>query len=328
MSGAAQQQQGQVQGIEAGGLNAQLDHLDVLVSKLGALRGKQALEILSVMDAIDARIKELKQTPSSIRAEESQFETSCAALRKGAGTFLRTVGGAGVLREERQQRNPPQEAWWWYVDEIYARQQRAAIKKTVTIGVISIVVIAVLGLVYQKFFAPSPEVVAKLNALQDSQNQAGAGNYAAALTELQKGLAVVPNDSELVLMEGVVYQLQGDQQQAADAFSRARKDFSSEEDFYLTRTQDYLSVNSYALAQADAMAAIGVNPQSAIGYLLLGGAQEGLQQIAAALKSYQKAYDLSDAQGLSNVSAEAKIRMAYLLQGAGGNLPGIVTATP
>jgi cytochrome c-type biogenesis protein CcmH/NrfG len=200
----------QMQAIEAGGVGEQLDRLDVLVSKLGNEKGKDALAILTAMDAIDARLEELKQSGANVKAEQSQFETSCAILKKKPGDFLRAMGGSRALVAERSKRNPPQAAWWWYLDEIRANQQKAALKRVAAIAAISLAVLGVLALVYQRFLAPSPEVVARYEALTQSATLAGDGNVAAAQAALQKGLAAMPQDPELWVMEGVLQQLQGD----------------------------------------------------------------------------------------------------------------------
>jgi tetratricopeptide (TPR) repeat protein len=105
--------------------------------------------------------------------------------------------------------------------------------------------------------------------------------------------------------------------------------FDSTEQFTLTRAQDFLSANQNDLALADCQAVVSANPNSAFGYYLLGSAQEALKQTDLALKNYQQAIDLADAQGLSNLTVEAKVKMGYLLQAAGAAFPTLaVTPTP
>jgi len=317
----------QQQGIEAGGLNARLDRLDILVSKLEPMTGKGALAILFEMDAIGAELEELRRSGASLKAEESQFETAGAGLKKQAGTFLRAVGGVNAFQEERSHRSPTRSEWWWYVDELFQQQRISSIKRIVTILVIAAVVVAALVVVYQKFLAPGPEVVARYDALQQSTNLAGQGKYAEALAAVQTGLAAVPDDPELLLMEGVLYDAQGNQEQASAIFTQARQKIGNGENFYLARCQDYLSLGKNEEALADAQTALAVNPDSAAGYFFLGSAQEALKQVAAALASYQKAAELADAQGLTSLMGEIKLRMGYLMQAAGAGLP-VVTVTP
>jgi tetratricopeptide (TPR) repeat protein len=325
MSGQVSQQQA----IGAGGLNAQLDHLEILISKLEPKAGKSVLAILYEMDAIEAQLKELRLSGASIKAEESQFETSCAVLRKQAPVFVRAVGGVQMLQEERSRRNPPGEAWWWYLDEIYRQQRFSALKKTLSALVIAAAVIAVLAVVYQKFLAPSPDVVARYNAIQQSTQLTVDGKYDEALAAVQAGLAVLPGDPDLLLMEGVILQVQGKLAQAADVFGQARQKIGNELNFYLGRSQDYNSIGKNDLAVADAQAAVALDPNSAAGYYLLGSAQEAQKQVSQALTSYQKAVELADAQGLTNLTAEIKLKMGYLMQAAGAALPMFgVTPTP
>jgi tetratricopeptide (TPR) repeat protein len=319
---------GQMQAVAAGGLNARLDELDVLVSKLGSERGKKVIEILYAMDAIDSYMQELRQAGSALQAEESQFETSCAILRKRPGDFLRALGGSAVLAEERRKRNPPKTAWWWYLDELQARQRRSGLKRVTITVVLSLVVLALLAVIYQRFFAPSPEVVARYEALNQSTNLAGEGKVAEAQAALQKGLALLPDDPDLLVMAGVLQQMQADQQAAA-TYARAKAKYANPEDFYLTRAEDLLSVGQNDLALADCQEIVGANPKSAIGFYLLGSVQEAQKNTGSALTSYQKAIDLADAQGLTNLVAEARVKMGYLLQAAGADLPTLpISPTP
>ncbi len=316
----------------AGSLGAQLDQLDNLIGRLGLGDRKNALAILLLMDQIEKQLKELRAQRAqgaSIKAEESQLEASSAALLKEARRLVAELGGEAVLREERTARRPPKSAWWWFLDDYIAMKRSQAIRRSLKIIAVAAVVIGILAITYKLFLAPDPKTVAVYDAVNAGQALVSEGKYAEALLQVDNGLAVAPNDPELLIMKGVIYTLQGSLQQAADNYAAARASLSNDELFYIVQSQDYLSINQPALALQAAQAAIRANAASAKGYFLLGSAQEMGGDTTSAYNSYNKAIQLADAQGDSTTVVQAKIKLGYLLQGAGTIPTGEpATATP
>ncbi len=313
----------------AGSLGSQLDQLDNLIGRLGSVGDshKNALDILLLMDQIDARMQELNAQGASIKAEEGQYESSCAALKKEARRLVRDFGGAAALHEERALRKVPESAWWWFLDDYLAQKNAAALKNQLKIGAVVVAVVIVLAVAYQLFLAPSPETVARYDAINGSQALAGQGQYAEALAQLRTGLAAVPGDPELLIMEGVVYSLQGSQADADAAFADAKAALKDDETFYIVQSQDYLTSQQPKLAEQSARNAILVNPNSAKGYFILGSAQEIAGDTSGAYDSYNKAVQLADASGDSTISVQAKIKLGYMMQG-GVLLPEGTPGTP
>jgi tetratricopeptide (TPR) repeat protein len=317
----------QMQTNQTGGLGAQLDEMDVLLSRIGARNSQQAFQILNRMDAIDCQIKEMQEHGANIKAEEGQYETACAILRKQAAAFVRDAGGASALRSEREKRNPPEGAWWWRLDEIAAQKSKESTLRFVKWGAALVILVGVLVAAYQIFLAPSPEVMARYEAIDKTTTLAESGNYTEALAAIQKGLDAAPDDPELLLWQGVIYSMQGNDQQAAAIFSKVQGQVSGAEAFYLMRAQDYLTIGQNPRAEQDAQAAINANPKSARGYYILGSAQENAGDSQSALKSYQMAVDLADQANDSELIVEAKVKMGYLMQGAGAGSTGVSTPT-
>lgn len=313
----------------AGSLGSQLDQLDNLIGRLGSVGDshKNALDILLLMDQVDAQVRELKTQGASIKAEEGQYESSCAAVKKEARRLVRDFGGASALHEERALRKVPQSAWWWFLDDYLAQKNAAALKNRLKIGAVVVAVVIVLAVAYQLFLAPSPQTVARYDAINNSQALAGQGQYAQALAQLRTGLAAVPGDPELLIMEGVVYSMQGNQAGAAAAFADAKAALKDDETFYVVQSQDYLIIQQPKLAEESARNAILANPNSAKGYFILGSAQETAGDTAGAYDSYNEAVRLGDASGDSTISVQAKIKLGYLMQGA-GLLPEGTPGTP
>ncbi len=319
----------QEQVLGAGSLGSQLDRLDNLIGRLGLGDRQNALAILALMDHIDEQLTELRAQGASIKGEESQLEASRAALLKESHRLVAELGGEAALREERASRRPPSSSWWWYLDDYMAMKRSQAIRRNLKIAVIAVVVIGVLAAVYKLFLAPDPKTVAVFDAVNAGQGLAAQGKYAEAMVQVDKGLAVAPNDSQLMVMKGVIFTMQDSLQQAADAFAAARASLASDELFYVVQSQDYLSINQPALALQAAQGAIKANANSDRGYYLLGSAQEMAGDTTSAYDSYNKAIQLAEASGDSTVVVQAKIKMGYMIQGAGAYPAGTpATVTP
>ncbi len=310
----------------AGSLGAQLDQLDNLIGRLGLGDRKNALAILLLMDQVEEQFKELRSQGAFIKGEESQLEASSAALLKEARRLVAELGGEAALREERTIRRPPKGAWWWFLDDYIAMKRSQAIRQGLKITAVAAVVIGILAITYKLFLAPDPKTVAVYDAVNAGQALVSQGSYAEALVQVAKGLAVAPDDPELLIMQGVIYTMQGSLQQAMGSYAAAKTSLSNDELFYIVQSQDYLSINQPVLALQAAQAAIQANANSAKGYFLLGSAQEMGGDAASAYNSYNKSIQLADAQGDSTTVVQAKLKLGYLLQGAGA-FPSAAPAT-
>ena len=85
-------------------------------------------------------------------------------------------------------------------------------------------VILVVVVAYQLFFKPDPITIAVMNASQNAQQSMSEGNQAQALADVEKGLAVSPQDPELLVLKGCILSL--DEVQASNskaAFDLAEK---------------------------------------------------------------------------------------------------------
>jgi tetratricopeptide (TPR) repeat protein len=311
-----------------GGLGAQLDELDVLISRIGSKNSQQAFQILQKMDAIDALISRLEDQGANVKAEAGQYESASAVLQKQAAALVRDAGGASAFQSEREKRNPPESAWWWRLDEIAAQKKKDSLLRAAKWGAALAILASLLVAAYLIFLAPSPEAMARYQAIDRTTTLAQSGNYSEAMGAIQKGLDVLPDDPDLLLWQGIILSLQGKDQQAAVVFSVAQGKAADAEDFYLKRCQDYLSIGQDSLAEQDAQAAIQANSISAMGYYLLASAQDEAGDKETALKNYQTASTLAEQQNDSALIVESRMKMGYIIQGAGAGYPGIPTPTP
>jgi tetratricopeptide (TPR) repeat protein len=308
----------QMQTGTVGGLGAALDELDVLVSRLGSRQTQTAFSILHLLDRISAQLEESSAHGANIKAEEGQFESACAVIRRQAATLVREAGGEAGLRAERQTQNPPPQAWWWWLDEQVAQKRKTSLVNGIKVLGVLLVVVVILVFVYQRFLAPSPQVVARIRAVQNATDLAGAGNFVQSLTEIQQGLAISPNDTELLVWEGVLYQLQEKDAQAEQIFTRAKTLLSRDEDFFIERSQIYYAIGKLTNAEQDAANGTTINPNSEVAFFVLGTVQEAEKKMVEAFQSYQKAVDLANLVNNSTIAVEAKVKMGYMMQAGGG----------
>jgi hypothetical protein len=299
----------------AGGLSSLLDQLEGLIGKFGVGFHQDNLQILTLMDAIAEKFKQLHQQGAIITGEENQYENACRALQRQAGTFIRAVGGVSALRSERSHRNPPADAWWWYLDDYVAQKRRSMFLRTALIlGVIGLLVV-VFGIVYQKYLAPGPEVTIPYQAYIQATDLLARGNVDEALIAVQKGLDVVPNKPDLLIIRGVILTLQGHDQAAVESFDQVRAKVGDEA-FYLARAQVYVFSRSVDLVKQDARAALAINPKSAVAYLMFGTGQELEGDGYGAYESYTRASDLAEASGDSTLVSTIRVRLGMLMQRA------------
>ena len=152
--------------------------------------------------------------------------------------------------------------------------------------------------------------VARVEAETDAFNAISAGNYADALVALERGLAVVPNDSNLLVIKGVTHEFLGDEVKAAEIFEQAQAQLDNPAVFYLGRGQIYLRTNQNEKAEADARAALVLDDNVSTAWLLLGQSLEAQGKKLEAVSAYQKAGDIALENGDNEVVVLARLALS------------------
>lgn len=304
-------------------LAEKLDRLDILLGKLDSRTSSKAFEILKLMDEIHDTLITRARDGISITAEQAQFDSACATLRKNGRALVQAAGGRKSLIAQRASVNPTSESWWWRLDELVAEQNKNRAIRTLGLAALILLLTAAVILIYNRFLAPSPESVARYQAEQRVMELAHKGKYEQALAEVENGLRAVPQDRDLLLLKGVVLQALGSNQSAETIFVEIQNRYPNLPEFLLTKSQSYIMIGNPERAAAEAQKALAVNPDLAEAYLLLGGAQEMQEKIDEALVNYNKAAQLASKQGDTNTEITAKVRAATLMQRAPAGLyPG------
>jgi tetratricopeptide (TPR) repeat protein len=312
----------------------QLERLEVLLGKLGmGLGPDEALEIPVLMDQVYLYIQQTDPENQGGKSASAQFDTFSQTYKKHLAVFLREVGDPAKLEAARIAANPPVEHWWWWPEEALAAQRRNSVKQGLRTLAIVVGILAVLVIVYQLFLQPDPKVIAAMNAQRDAEMLAQTSkDYPGAVARIDQGLTQSPGNSDLLVLKGALLTLIGDREKEANAlFDEAEKQLGNREMMLLMKAQNYSILGKPDLSQSTAMEAIGLNPQSAQGYLILGQALEDQRDTTGAYAAYEKASTLGMENNDPTVTAQARMKMGMLMQSMnlvpdfGGSTP---SATP
>jgi tetratricopeptide (TPR) repeat protein len=295
-------------------LRDQLAQLDALVGQLGYALGEEALNIPALFDEVTARLVELQAEGQDVRGEATQLETVSAVLRRKASVFLREIGGAGKLRDIRNVRQPDPAHWWWFLDQSVADTRNALMHRMLRGVAGAVLLLALLSFAYQRFLAPDPATVASLEHQRTAERLAQAGDLAGALNEVEQALAASPRDPDPLILKGVLQQALGHNAAAEETFAAAEAQSGNKEEFLIARSRQYMSLGQSKAALADAQAVVALNSASAMGYLALGQANEGLGNYPEAIAAYQKASTLAQAQNKPEIDVLARMQLATLMQ--------------
>lgn len=280
----------------------------------------EALSILYSLDDLYPRIQAMA-TENSRKIIEGQLEGILARVDKEAGQLIRDTGGAQRYEEARREAQPPAEHWWWYLDQRIAEKRKRSLRRSLTVLAGIVLVITVLGLVYQFFLAPAPEVAARYRHEQNARDLLLNGDPAQALEEVNEGLTYGEEDPQLLVLKGVIYESQGQTGEAEMAYAQAEKGFTSRVDFLVQRGQDYALTNQLEKALKDGQEAVSISPDEASGYLLVGQALEMLERYPEAIDAYEKGFEVAEATNEPEIAAFARVRIAMLVQSMGAPFP-------
>jgi tetratricopeptide (TPR) repeat protein len=310
-----------------GELNARLSQVEKQIELIGRRLGPEAKDILSQFDEIQALMSRLRSDGNPALAETARLQAVLDRFDRHAATFLREVGGKGVLQKARAGRQPAPEQWWWFTDERLAARQKALARRLLVWGVVIAVILAGLGLIYNRFLAPSPADRARSRHEFAANEAAINEDWAGALQEVDQALAVDPDAPDLLVFKGILQTQLGQAKEADESFAAAEKGLGERAAFLNLRGERYLALGFPDLAYADGLEQLKLKPDSAAAYLLLGKADETLGRYPEAIAEYQKAGDLADAQGNTVLVAMARVLAATLSQRA-GILPDATPSPP
>jgi tetratricopeptide (TPR) repeat protein len=288
--------------------------LETRITKLPECSPAEAQEILTFFDQADQILLFLNEKGMDTTSEQSQLETVTRKFRKRLTIFTRQSGGPARLAHIRQTRQPSQDLWWWYADQILQTERKLKATRWLRNAGILTAILLVIAVIYQRFLAPDPAVLASYGHQQRAEIALTQTDLEVALAEINAALEYTPDEFQLYILKGVILDEMGDTETAADVFSLASEKVPEAAIFYTQRATFYLMLNKPELTLADTESALSINPDSAVSYLNQGHAYEALGDMDAAITSYEQADQAAERTGNVQLQAIARVSMSNAMQ--------------
>jgi tetratricopeptide (TPR) repeat protein len=279
--------------------------------------GAEAIGLLKLMDKAQSLFDQLETKGIDLRAERSRWETIERQLCSRAALLVREIQTAGGLAQLRETTEPTPDRWWWFLDEEVRHRRQQAFKRTAVRGIAGLLILVIAGLLYQHFLAPDPLTKHALLLTERAEQAIQEGDLEEAVAEYEALRELTPDDLEVFLHLGVLYETLERDTDAAQAYARAHALLDSQEDLFLRWGMIYLDVGQWESARARAEAALVLNPESAQGYFILASSYEAQGQITEAVDALQQAAELAYAQGDDTLYVLIKLRLGTLMGGSG-----------
>ncbi len=292
-----------------------LDSLVERQSNVKSMTSTQALILLRDLDQANTRFQELEALGLDLTPERGRFESIQARLRTVAGPFLKALGGPVALRELRPVPPPEPERWWWYIHEVVAAQRQRLVRRITIAVVVLLLLLGGVVLAFKTILAPSPEAIARVEAETEAFTAAAEEDYPSALVAIETGLAKAPGDPSLLLVRGVLQEIVGEKEEAAQSFGQVQEALNDPLIFYLGRGQIELRLNRPEKAEEDARAALELKEDSPRAWLLLAQSLEFQGKSFLAIPAYEKAGQLALDQGDNQVVVLARLALGRLTGG-------------
>jgi len=293
-----------------------LKDLELRIARLHESSPNTALEIPNLLDLAMEKIDHLRQAGGITGSEDSYFETITSQFYSKRRQFLTRIGGASVLVKARQENSPSEDRWWWFVDQAVVQERWAFARRMLMIG--GIIVLFLIGLfgAYQLFWKPDPAVQASIGYQTKAENLLIEERYEQALVEVNHALVLTPDNPDLLVMRGVLYEILEQPELAEEDFKTAKNTYPNEDSFFTIRSGYYVMTNQPELALADAETSTEINPDSAMGFVRKAQAYESLGDVEKAIENYQLGSDAAERTGDPQLQVIARMSMAQLMQSA------------
>lgn len=275
---------------------------------------ESALELVGLLDRIAVCSEHLGVVGVDLRAELAQMETVFKTVTDKRRIILKALSALGGLAALRVDAGAPEDRWWWYLDQHEVESRTSRAKRTLRAVVGAGAVLAVLVAVYVIFLRPDEATRLRYDYVARAESLIGQGDFEQALAFYEKALDVVPDDPEIHLMIGMMYEALEDPEAAGDHYARAEQLFERREVFLASQSQQYYLIGWLEESEAAALEAIQLDDQYAIAYCSLGGAYEAQGRVAEALAAVQTCADLAREQGQDQLYVIAATRLAMLMQ--------------
>lgn len=295
-------------------IHSKLDLIEALLVKIDGTPSEDAKLIFVYLDDVFDQLNSFQENGSEKTKIESQLNYVANKVYASANELIKSFGGAKSLIKIREQKRIPKDRWWWYLDQYLIEKRKKALKKGGLLSLAAIVVIALMAFVYNQFLAPPPEVRARMELEEKIDNLIVAGDYAAAIDEIDLALDLTPDYYPLWIKKGVLAKVLGDVETEKLSFEKAMQLIDIPEYFYQERANIYMQMGLYEGVLADADKLEELNSDSAEAFLYRGLVYEAMGQVDDAYAAYEKATILAEEQNKIQLAATIKVRMGMILQ--------------
>lgn len=276
--------------------------------------GSRAQTLLYLMDTIQDLFSSLQVTGVDLRAEETRIESIERMLQSKDSILVREMRQLGGLAQAREVEKPAPGQWWWYLDIRVSERRQAQMRRWLLIGAGVVGAFLIVSLVYTYVFPPDPKRVAAMEETRLAEEAMAQGDVAAALAHYRQAVELTPDDPEVQIWAGVLAEMQGDEEAAAEAYARAEELIGDQASFLAARGMNWYRIGNLDEAMADGEAALALEPDLAEGYMLLANVYEARGDIRAAMEAFEKTAELADKANNSALIVLAKTRLGMLMQ--------------
>ncbi|MEN6478396.1 MAG: hypothetical protein ABFD20_02010 [Anaerolineales bacterium] len=301
-------------------LRQDIQNLEVMIANLRG-RGAQALDALRLRDRVQERVDQLRERGLDLRAELTRLETIDNMIRSQVRAFNRELALSGGMAAARRERRPPDDYWWWFIDIEYAQKMRRSAIRFGAIFVGVIVVLLVLNTVLDKRYGLSDVERQAYDHTAAAEKLIAARDWQGAIAEYESANAILPSADHYAWLV-VLYTEQGDTAKAEEASATLDSLDVDKRAVYNQVVQNYLTVEDYDSAETWVYKALALDDQYAQTWLNLGALAEARRDTTAAIKLYEEASRLAEAQGSDALYVLARMRMAMLMGGGSSGPAG------
>lgn len=293
--------------------NTLRDALDAAERQVVAVDGTNIEAFLVSLDQIEQMFGELADGKSDLRPEEGRWESLLNRIHSKPGPLVSAAGKVGGLAQLRA-RHAPAAGFWWQLDREVAQRRAHTLKRAgITIGTIVVVVALVLwGVNY--FFPPDPTAVLITSATGDAQQLIMDQKWPEALQAIQKALKSLPDEPELLIWEGVLYEQLGQAPPAQASLNHAQHQLQAQPLLYwLQLGNTRLQVGNLTGADQAVQQALSMAPDDPQTNFLLGNVAEAQGDTIKAVEVFSRTFALAETSN-PQLAVIARVRMGNLLQ--------------
>ncbi len=293
-----------------------LDELDSLIGRLDAKNKTAALRILESMDELHHQFGDQLKLDEEGNPQNSQLGYLYQQIRKQASALINALGGSQFFQAKRLGQEIPKSTWWWYLDEYLEQKRRKSFLRMVKGFAIFAVVLVILIFAYQRWFAPPPEVRARLRFENQASMAIEDGRYTDALAAVEEALQIDPAQFSLWVQRGVLLNRLGEDAEAEQSFEKALALGIDQERYYIERIYNAAQMKMIEQTQQDIDQLLTINPQSAEGYLFQGQLLESQGDTYGAIQAYESASRFAEEQEKIELMTTIRMRLGMLIQSA------------